>query len=142
MIHFNNHQHGEEICEAAGTLFHPQNAVISRTIDGELAGGVVYQEYTGSAVSMHVAGFMPFWMNKTLLWIFFDYPFNQLGCKKVFGLVPSTNHKALEFDRKIGFKEETRLSDAIPDGDMIVLSMYREDCRWLKIKPELLHEVT
>ena len=69
-----------------------------------------------------------------MLWITFDYPFNQLGVKKLIGQVPSSNLKALEFDKKLGFKEEARISDVFPDGDLIVLSMRREDCRWLKIR--------
>jgi hypothetical protein len=54
----------------------------------------------------------------------------------IYGPVESTNKKALEFDKKIGFTEHTRLKGAIPGGDLVILSMYRGQCRWLdKLRP-------
>lgn len=84
---------------------------------------------------MHVAGFRADWVNRDMLWVGFDYPFNQLGCKKIFGQVAESNRKALEFDLKLGFKIVTKLDDVFPDGGCFVLSLAREDCRWLKLKP-------
>ena len=75
-----------------------------------------------------------------MLWVSFNYTFIQLGCKVLFGQVPETNSKALEFDLKIGFKEITRIDDVFPDGGLILLAMRREECRWLKLKPRSLKE--
>ena len=58
----------------------------------------------------------------------------------MFGQVPASNVRALEFDRKLGFIEETRIKDVFPDGDLVVLSMKREDCKWLNLKPKTLKE--
>lgn len=108
---------------------------ISRTIDGELAGGVTYAGYTGASIHMHMAGFRPDWGDRDMLWVCFDYPFNQLGCKKVFAQVPETNTKALEIDQRLGFKIVAKIEDVFPDGACYVLALAREDCRWLKLKP-------
>lgn len=135
MIISNNEQHGYVIASAAGCVFNKGvDQVISRVEDGKLLGGVIFTGYCGASICIHVAGFDPHWINKSMLWITFDYPFNQLGVKKLIGQVPSSNLKALEFDKKLGFKEEARISDVFPDGDLIVLSMRREDCRWLKMR--------
>jgi RimJ/RimL family protein N-acetyltransferase len=75
-----------------------------------------------------------------MIWVCFNYPFVQLGCSKLFGQVPASNRKALEFDLKLGFIEEARVKDVFPDGDLIVIAMKREDCRWLKLKPRSLKE--
>lgn len=136
MIHFDNLIHGRKIAETSGTSFNAEvDTVISRSVRGQLAGGVVYKDYTGKSIAMHVASFMPNWINKDLLWVCFHYPLVQLDCEVVFGPVPSTNRRALEFDRKLGFKEVARIADVFPDGDLVVLKMHREDCRWIKLQP-------
>lgn len=118
--------------------FNPKtDHVIARlNAEGKLLGGVTFQNFLGGSIALHVNSFDRHWLTRDFLWVIFHYPFVQLGCKKVMGFVPSSNQKALEFDKHIGFKEEYRISDACVDGDLVVLSMRREECRWLKIQPK------
>lgn len=139
MIELNNPQHAEVIAKVAGIVRNPMtDACISRSEDGKLLGGVIYKDYTGFSLSMHVAGFAPYWINRDMLWVCFDYPFNQLRCGKLFGPTSADNIQALEFNQKIGFKLDTIIRDVFPTGDMHLLSMYREECRWLKLKPRTI----
>jgi RimJ/RimL family protein N-acetyltransferase len=141
MIVFNNANHGHDIAAAAGTAFNAHTDVcIARVENGELWGGVTYTAYTGASIGLHIAGFRPDWVSRDMIWVCFNYPFVQLGCSKLFGQVPASNRKALEFDLKLGFIEEARVKDVFPDGDLIVIAMKREDCRWLKLKPRSLKE--
>jgi RimJ/RimL family protein N-acetyltransferase len=120
------------IAEAAGTIANPAcDFSIVRVEDGRLLGGVIYQGYTGASIRMHAAGFVPRWVDKDMLWMAFHYPFEQLGCGKVLGFVHSTNLKALDFNRKLGFKEEARITGVFRDADLVIMTMRREDCRWL-----------
>jgi RimJ/RimL family protein N-acetyltransferase len=136
MIVFDNPLHGRAIAREANTVFNPEvDRCIARVEDGKLLGGVTYQGYTGASIHIHMAGFVPNWVSKDLLWVAFDYPFNQLGCRKVFGQVPETNTRALEIDQKLGFKIIAKIDDVFPDGACYVLALAREDCRWLKLKP-------
>jgi RimJ/RimL family protein N-acetyltransferase len=136
MIVFGNKLHGQRIAAASGTTFNPAtDPCISRVEGGELYGGVTYQGYTGASIQMHMAGFAPKWANRDFMWVVFDYPFNQLNCRKVFGQVPETNTKALEIDLKLGFKIVAKIEDVFPDGACYVLALAREDCRWLNLKP-------
>lgn len=136
MIKFNQPEDGYAIAKKAGCIFNPKcDQVIARYLKGNLAGGVLYQGHTGASIQMHVAGFAPHWLSRDMLWMVFHYPFVQLGVKKVFGQVGVHNTKALEFDRKLGFKEEVRIADVYPEGDMALMSMYKEDCKWLEIEP-------
>jgi hypothetical protein len=136
MIVFGNHEYGYRIAAASGTSFNPaSDQVIARVKDGVLLGGVTYQGYTGASIQLHMAGFRHDWANRDFLWVAFDYPFNQLGCRKVFGQVPETNQLALEIDQKLGFKIIAKIDDVFPDGACYVLALAREDCRWLKLKP-------
>lgn len=103
--------------------------------EDELLGGVVFTAYTGASIHMHMAGFRDHWANRDMIWCAFHYPFVQLKCKKVFAQVPETNTKALAIDLKLGFKIVTKIDDVYPDGGVYVLSMGRDECKWLSIKP-------
>lgn len=136
MIVTGNHAYGQAISGRAGTTYNPAvDQCIARVEDGVLLGGVTYQGYTGASIQMHMAGFRENWASRDFLWVAFDYPFNQLKCRKVFGQVPETNTRALEIDQKLGFKVIAKIADVFPDGACIVLALAREDCRWLKLKP-------
>jgi RimJ/RimL family protein N-acetyltransferase len=137
MIRLNAHEHGHAIANAADCVYNPAvDTCISRVDqDGELLGGVIFTAYTGASVHLHMAGFCDHWANRDLIWCIFDYPFNQLGCKRVFGQVRVSNTKALEIDLKLGFKIVAEIDDVYPDGGVYVLSMSRQDCKWLSVKP-------
>lgn len=140
MISFNIVEHGHRIAKEAGTHFNPAvDIVIARVSNsGELLGGVVYTNYTGASIGIHVAGFRPDWLNRDMLWVTFHYAFVQLGVKKVFAQMREANTKALEFNRKLGFKIVAKVADVFPDGACILSSLAREDCRWLDLKPREL----
>lgn len=104
--------------------------------DGARAGGFALCGYLGAAMSVHMAGRDPRWCSRDLLWMVFDYAFNQLGLRKLVAPVASTNTIALEQDLRAGFRLEARIRDAYPDGDLLLLTMTRENCRWLNIRPQ------
>jgi RimJ/RimL family protein N-acetyltransferase len=136
VIHFGNISHGFEIAAAVPRNYNPvKDIVISRTREEKLLGGVIFEGYTGSAIFAHQAAFDKHWLSRDMLWVLFDYPFNQLNCKKIIGTIPSCNLELLVFNRKLGFKLEYEIADAYPDGAMSILSMTRADCRWLNLKP-------
>lgn len=101
--------------------------------DGELIAGVVYEGFSHTNIWMHVAAAPGRqWLNREFLRVAFDFPFNQLGCKRVSGWVEETNTDARRFDEHLGFKEEARLKGAARDGsDVILYVMWREDCRYV-----------
>lgn len=133
MIETGNLDHARTIARTAGCFFNPEcDHVISRSVGGRLVGGVIFTGYTGASIGIHVASFDTRWIDKDMLWITFHYPFEQLGVQKLFGQVPSSNRKALDFNKKLGFKEEARIAGVFPDADLVVMSMLRSDCRWLK----------
>lgn len=139
MIVFNNPEYGLRIGRAAGCNFNPACDVsIAREEDGELLGGVIYQNFTGESIAMHVASFSKKWLTRDLIWACFHYPFVQLGVKRIFGQVPETNTQALEFDLWFGFKTLTKIDGVFRDGGVIVLVLEKADCRWLKYRPKTI----
>lgn len=120
------------VCERAGGSWTPgRGQAIGLEQDGELIAGVLYEDFNGANVLMHVAGTGRRWLTREFLHVAFWYPFEQLGCKRVTGIVPSVNADALRFDTHLGFQLEATLKDAYPGGDLLVLVMRREDCRFL-----------
>lgn len=141
-VRFNNIADAEAISRAAGLVYNPlSDACIARiTPKGYLLGGVVYTGYTGrgGSVCFHVASFRPKWITRDFLWLTFDYPFSQLDVRKIFGQVKLGNEAVMRVARHVGFKQEAYVRDVYPDGDMIILSMYRADCMVLDEAPRLL----
>lgn len=125
---------GPWVCErAGGTWIEGRGTAIGLTDDKQIVAGVLYEDFNGANVNMHVAAIPGRkWLNREFLKICFDYPFNQLGVKRVTGIVPSYNKDAMRFDLHLGFNLEATLKDAHPEGDLNILVMRRENCRWLE----------
>ncbi|MBN9410832.1 MAG: GNAT family N-acetyltransferase [Burkholderiales bacterium] len=116
-----------------GKYFSGSGQAIGLHRNGELAAAVLYDSFNGRSVQMHVASDgSKSWMNKAFLLMAFDLPFNQWRVNKIIGLVDSTNHEAIRFDENIGFHLEHVVTDAGPEGDLLIYSMTRQQCRWIK----------
>lgn len=108
-------------------------AAIGLEEDGELIAGVVYREYNGNNIFAHIAGSEgKHWLTKRFLGVMFRYPFMQLGCTRISAWLTESNKEAMRFDQHLGFKEEGRMKRAAKDGgDIIIMAMFKEDCRFL-----------
>lgn len=137
MIEINNQFDGFQIAKAIPRNYNPVTDIVisHKDASGRLLGGVIYDGYTHNCIFIHQAGFDKRWLTGNMLWIAFDYPFNKLKVAKLAGTIPSSKPGLLAFNKKLGFVEECRIKDAYPDGDMIVMTMTREQCKWLKLKP-------
>jgi len=99
---------------------------------GNLVAGVVYSDYNGANMLMHVASDgSKRWLCREYLRVCFDYPFNQARVGRVTGLVGEGNVEARKFDEHLGFELETTLERAHPTGDLLVYVMWKRRCRWI-----------
>jgi len=105
--------------------------------DGNLVAVIGYCGFLPKSCVMHVAAIDDNWISKDLLWATFDYPFNKLGVSVILATVSSNNKEALKLDRHLGFVDKAYIQDAHIDGDLVILAMRRENCRWLDIKSPL-----
>jgi RimJ/RimL family protein N-acetyltransferase len=120
-----------------GMQFSPYATFIGQEIDGEVKAVVAFDNILDKSCEMHTAAIVPNWISKDLLWASFDYPFNILKVKVILATVASTNTEALKLDRHLGFVDKAYIEDAHIDGDLVILAMRRENCRWLDIKCSL-----
>lgn len=118
------------------TDFDERAVAIGLEQDGEIIASVVFDMYTGPSICMHVAA-VPGkrWMTRDYLWRCFAYPFLQLKCNRITGLVREDNLVAQKFDEHLGFKREGLIRQGATDGTNIILyGMLRDECRFLEIK--------
>lgn len=121
---------GPWIAKELDMVWTPENsATIGLIKDNEVIAGVWYEDFNGRSVTCHIV--IKGKINSQFLAIIFDYPFIQLGVSKIIGPVKSDNIAAIEFDKKLGFKEEARLLDVFPNSDLIFFTMAKADCRFL-----------
>lgn len=131
-----NISHGTKIARAAGLSYDPGRDHNIATLRGnELLGGYVLRNFRGTSIEIHFAGFDPYWITRNLLWALSGYVFDQLKCAKAIAFIEETNSQSLAIARKVGFIEEARVRDACSDGDLLILTLHRDDCRHLKLRP-------
>ncbi len=108
------------------------NAGIGLENDGQLIAGVAYAQWNGPNVVCHIASDgSRRWMTRAYLRVIFDYPFNQLGVKRITVAVGEGNLPSRRFVEHLGFRRETTLREAHPTGDLLVYAMFRESCKWI-----------
>jgi len=112
---------------------YPDNTVcFGQELDGELIGVAAFNNITPVLCQFHVTSKTPYWVTKDLLYKIFDYPFNKLKVKVILAPICKDNHKSLNFGRKLGFVKVADIPYAHQDGDLIVMAMKRDQCKWLQ----------
>jgi len=99
-------------------------------VDGKITAGAVFNNYNRASVHMHLAieGRMP----PTFVAAIMDYPFRQLGCKRITGLIAERNWASRRFAEHLGARIEGVLQDALESGNLVVYGLLRNDaCKWL-----------
>jgi len=124
---------GPYVAHHCRMIWTPENSeCIGWEVDGELRGGVWYEDMNATSVMAHIA--ITGRIGKQFIHAIFDYPFNQLGCSKVVCPVTENNEASLNLLHKFGFSEAARLKDIHPSGDMIFYVMERKNCRYLGVR--------
>lgn len=120
VAHRINGQYNKESSQAIGLL-----------IDGNVRAGVIYENWNKKSVVCHIA--VDF-MSPEFLASIFDYPFNCLNAYKIVAPVGSDNSKSRKLVEKMGFSVEAVLKDCSPNGDILLYTMKKTDCKYLKDK--------
>jgi RimJ/RimL family protein N-acetyltransferase len=112
---------------------YPGNATaIGYERHGQIVQGVVFSDYSGANIQGHLAcapgrSFFP-----TFVAAMVDYPFNQLGCRRITILVATQNLKSQRIVEHLGAVREGVMTDALDDDDLIVYGLLRRNAQyWL-----------
>jgi RimJ/RimL family protein N-acetyltransferase len=112
-----------------GITLPPDASFTWRAVEGQVIGGFAYTNIRADTVELHFVGSDPRWMTRTLLRIVFTYCFHELGVKVILGFIDSERPRAVKVALKLGFKE----LGVVPGVGLRLLTMVREDCKWLDI---------
>ena len=116
--------------ERLGCFFTSAARFLGSTVDGAIIGAVAYDDWTGLACTVHMAGVHPGWAGAELMYYGCYYPFVECGCETL--LTEVTDPIVLELDKRIGFKVDFVRDNVRPEGPVYYLSLAKADCRWLK----------
>ena len=97
--------------------------------DGKLVAGIMYENWNGRSLTAHIA--ISGQINRSYIGAIFRYAYVTCGVEKAIVPVSSANAKSVRFVQKLGFTEEARITDAAPDGDIILYTLKKADCRYL-----------
>ena len=108
-----------------------------------IVAGVAYADWNGPNVVCHIAAEGKHWATRAYLGTIFDYPFRQLGARRITVCVGEGNAASRRFVEHLGFTLEAELAGAHPTGDLRIYRLWRDDCRYLKApyalpRPDLL----
>lgn len=110
---------------------------IGNEINGKIVAVTGYTHFDGDTVRIHIAGDgKGGWFSREFCWFCFFYPFEQLGVKKLIGHVAGENKAALRFDKHLGFVVEQVVKGAAGGDDLHILTMTKDQCRFLKRKSQ------
>lgn len=99
---------------------------------GNLVGVVIYNSWRGRSIETHWAGERG-WLTRAHLREIFAYPFLELGCLRISGVIRRDNRTARAAAEKIGFKLEGVARKGYADGsDAMLYGITNTDCRWLQ----------
>lgn len=108
-------------------------AAIGWLRDDDLTAGVFYEHFTGKSITATIAITNGAVMAKEFLFEIFKYPFITLGVWKIIAYVRESNYKSRNMLEKMGFVNESSITDYYPDGDLFVYTMNKHQCRFLEM---------
>lgn len=101
---------------------------------GKPIAGVIYHMYdeTYGTMMVSIASDTARWAQKGIILALLHYPFEQLQIRKLWSVMASSNHRAIKFNKGIGFRQEAILSRHFGKDHAVVTRMFRSDYYRLK----------
>jgi hypothetical protein len=122
---------GPWVAQQIGGSYQPGSVAIGLSRDGVgLTAGVLYEQWNGRSIIAHIA--VCGRMTPAFLAAIFDYPFNVCGARKVICPIAASNKRSIALATNMGFSQEACITDAAPDGDMLVFTLSKSNCRFLE----------
>ena len=94
----------------------------------------VFDTFTVDSCCVHLAIDNPIVIRRGFLNILFEHAFIVCDRDRMFASVVGTNKKSINFIKRIGGWEVTRIPDGYAKGvDTVIMRMDRDGCRWINI---------
>lgn len=112
-----------------GGYFEARSRSIGLKRNGEFVAGVIYENWNRRSITCHIA--ITGRLTPRYLAVIFDYPFVVCDVKKIIVPVDATNSKSVTLVEKMGFTEEARIKNGMANGDLILYTLAKENCKYL-----------
>jgi len=100
----------------------------------ETVGAMILDNFTHNSVQTHFMISSSIVLKHGFLEECYDYVFNIEGKKFMYGMVPGDNEAAIKLNKKMGWTEKVRLTEAFKPGvDYVVMELKKENCRYLNV---------
>ena len=109
--------------------YKPGSQAIGLERDGGIAAGIIYEDWNGASIVCHIA--IRGRANKQFLLAISEFAFNTCAVHKIIAPVYSSNEKAMTMVRKMGFVKEGILRNAEPNGDIVLWTLTKSQCKYL-----------
>jgi L-amino acid N-acyltransferase YncA len=124
------HEVGEWVSARIQGFYNPNGSIAFGAMSkGRIVAGILFENFTGASMTCHMASSGR--LSAKLLRMASRYAFIQCGIRKLIAPVYDTNSRMLRMAKKMGFREEARLMEVHPGGDILMLTMTKETCRFL-----------
>jgi RimJ/RimL family protein N-acetyltransferase len=97
--------------------------------DGEIVAGCIFENWNGRSIMVHMA--VRGRLTRAFIKAIFDYAYRVCGVSKVICPVDETNVRSQKLLQHMGFAEEARLRDCSLQGDIVLFTLRKADCRFL-----------
>lgn len=115
-----------------GCYYSETSSAIGLQKNGQTIAGVIYENWNKASIFCHIA--IEGRLTKAYLKAIFDYPFNVCKVKKIIVPVVSNHHKSIKLVQNMGFIEEARIAEGAESGDIIFLTLTKDNCRFLGVR--------
>ena len=101
---------------------------LAKILDGKIVALAAFDNYDGTNIEIHIASTQ--W---TRDWIraCFRFCFDICNCRRVTALVDTRNDAMKGYMDRLGFKHEGVIRHGLPDSDIEIFGMLREECKWV-----------
>lgn len=112
-------------------LVEDTQGIVARDESGDLAGAVVFDNFSYSSVQCHQVIVKPLLLRHGFFEEVCRHAYDTCGKHQIIGLVSSDDEKVLKFNKKIGFVETARIPNGHSIGiDTVVMTMTAEQCNF------------
>lgn len=100
---------------------------------GKIVMGAMFNNYIkGGSIHIHIARLPEARLVPTFVAAIVDYPFNQLGVRRMSAFIAEDNAPSRALAEHLGGRQEAVLQDALPSGNLVLYGLLRKDAeQWL-----------
>lgn len=122
---------GNWVYKRTGGTFCPEISQVIALVNKEkILAAAVFEGYNGATLKVHIAIDNKHALTREFMYSLTRYAYTQMKVTKLIGLVDSTAKATIKVNEKWGFVEEGRVVNGTVNGDLVIMTMTKEQCNF------------